>query len=137
MQINVFNEQGKVPVTILQLAGQLDGQTYQDLIAKALDITNDGAKNIILDMGELTYISSAGLVSLHTIAMLLRGETPPDPEQGWAALKSLDDAADSNLQKNVKLLNPRPEIVSVLDMVGFSAFFEIFTDKQKALDSFN
>jgi len=137
MQITVLNEQGKVPVTILQLAGQLDGQTYQDLIAKALDITNDGAKNVILDMGELTYISSAGLVSLHTIAMLLRGEAPPDPEQGWAALKSLDGAGDSNMEKNVKLLNPRPEIVSVLDMVGFSAFFEIFTDKQKALDSFS
>ena len=36
----------------------------------------------------------------------------------------------------MKLLNPRPEVTSVLDMVGFSAFFEIFTDKQKAVESF-
>ncbi|MBM4428290.1 MAG: hypothetical protein FJ031_13810 [Chloroflexi bacterium] len=93
--------------------------------------------NILLDMGELTYISSARLVSLHTIALLLRGETLPDPEQGWTALKSMDRSREGGMQKNIKLLNPRPEIVSVLDMVGFSAFFDIFTDKQKALESFS
>jgi anti-anti-sigma regulatory factor len=136
MEIVVSQEQGKAPVTILKLAGQLDGQTYQDLIMKAQEVFTSGAKNIILDMSDLTYISSAGLVSLHTIALLLRGEVLPDPEQGWAALKSIDRSRDDGLQKNIKLLNPRPEVISVLDMVGFSAFFEIFTDKQKALESF-
>jgi len=37
----------------------------------------------------------------------------------------------------VKLLNPREEIVNVLEMVGFSTFFDIFNDKQKALESFS
>ncbi len=136
MQIAVSQEQGKVPVTVLKLAGQLDGQTYQSLIAEAQALHRAGSANILLDLEELTYISSAGLVSLHTIALFLRGETPPDPEQGWSAFKSMDRPRDGGMQKNIKLLNPRPEIVSVLDMVGFSSFFEIFTDKQKALDSF-
>ncbi|MDP1713177.1 MAG: STAS domain-containing protein [Anaerolineales bacterium] len=136
MEITVSQEQGNVPVTILQLAGQLDGQTYQDLIMKAQQVFNGGAKNFILDMSELTYISSAGLVSLHTISLLVRGEAPPDSEQGWSTLKSIDKARDGGIQKNVKLLNPRPEIISVLDMVGFSEFFKIFTDKQKAIESF-
>lgn len=136
MNITVSEEQGKVSVTVLKLEGQLDGQTYQDLIKKSHEVFSNGAKNILLDMGDLTYISSAGLVSLHTVALLLRGETPPDPDQGWAALKSLDRSREGGMQKNVKLLNPRAEVVSVLDMVGFSAFFEVFTDKQQALDSF-
>jgi len=84
----------------------------------------------------LTYISSAGLVSLHTIALMTRGEDLPDPELGWSTLKSMDRSRDGGLQKNIKLLNPRPEVTSVLDMVGFSAFFEVFTDRQKAIDSF-
>ncbi|MBE0672683.1 MAG: STAS domain-containing protein [Anaerolineales bacterium] len=134
MQITVSQEQGNV--TVLQIAGQLDGQSYQDLIMKAQEEISGGAKNILLDMSELTYISSAGLVSLHTISMLLRGEKAPDPEQGWSALKSMDRSRDGGLQKNLKLLNPAPQVVSVLDMVGFSEFFEIFTDKQKALASF-
>lgn len=137
MEIVVSQEQGKVPVTVLKLIGQLDGQTYQNLIMKAREIFNGGAKNILLDLSDLTYISSAGLVSLHTIALMLQGETPPDPEQGWAAFKSLDRSRESGMEKNIKLLNPRPEIVSVLDMVGFSTFFEIFTDRQKALEAFS
>ena len=88
MQITVSQEQGKV--AILQLEGHLDGQSYQYLIMKAQEIIGGGAKNILLDMSELVYISSAGLVSLHTISMLLRGEKTPDPEQGWSALKSMD-----------------------------------------------
>ena len=136
MQITIAKEQGKEPITVIQLNGQLDGQTYQNLITKALEVSKEGAKNVILDMTDLTYISSAGLVSLHTIALMLKGEAMPDPEEGWAALKSMGNVNDAGIQKHVKLLNPRPEIVSVLDMVGFSAFFEIFTDKQAAIDSF-
>ena len=134
MQITVSQEQGNV--AILQIAGHLDGQSYQDLIMKAQEIIVGGAKNILLDMSDLTYISSAGLVSLHTISMLVRGEKTPDPEQGWSALKSMDRTRDGGVQKNLKLLNPPSQVVNVLDMVGFTEFFEIFTDKQKALASF-
>lgn len=134
MQITVSQEQGNV--AILQLAGHLDGQSYQDLIMKAQEIIVGGVKNILLDMNELVYISSAGLVSLHTISMLLRGEKTTDPQQGWSALKSMDRTRDGGMQKNLKLLNPPPQVISVLEMVGFSEFFEVFTDKQKALESF-
>ena len=136
MEITVSKENGRVPVTVLEVSGQLDGQTFQQLIDKARGEYEAGTRNILLDLSELTYISSAGLVSLHTIALLLRGESLPDPEHGWNALKSMDRTRDGGIQKNLKLLNPRPEVNSVLDMVGFSAFFEVFTDKQKAIDSF-
>ncbi|NWF63718.1 MAG: STAS domain-containing protein [Chloroflexi bacterium] len=137
MQIDISNEQGIVPVTVLKVTGQLDGQTYQTLIASAQDVLKAGANNILLDLSDLTFISSAGLVSLHVIALLLRGEAMPDLERGWAALKSISKSRESGVQQHVKLLNPRPEVVNVLEMVGFSAFFEMFTDKQKALESFS
>jgi anti-anti-sigma regulatory factor len=136
MQINISQEQGKVPVTIIKAAGQLDGQSYKDLIASAEEVIKGGAKFILLDLGNLTYISSAGLVALHVIALLSRGEATPDLEHGWAALKSIDRSRESGVQKHVKLLNPQPQVVNVLEMVGFSAFFEIHTDRQKAIESF-
>jgi anti-anti-sigma regulatory factor len=135
MQINISHEQGNV--SVLQLVGQLDGQTYKSLITAAQEAMSGGAKNLLLDMGELTFLSSAGLVSLHVTSLIMRGEAMPDLEHGWAALKSVSSSRDSGVQKHVKLLSPRPEIVNVLDMVGFSAFFEIFTDKQKAIESFS
>ena len=137
MEINVSQEKGNVPVTVIQVAGQLDGQTYQTLIASAQEVAKSGSKYVLLDLGDLTFISSAGLVALHVIALLMRGEALPDLEHGWAALKSVNKSRESGMQKNVKLLNPRPEVVNVLEMVGFSSFFEIFTDKQKALESFS
>jgi len=136
MEITISQEQGRVTVSVIHLSGHLDGQTYQDLIAEAHNVVDAGVKNILLDLSDLTYISSAGLVSLHTIALMTRGEELPDPEQGWSTLKSMDRTRDGGLQKNLKLLNPRPEITSVLDMVGFSAFFEVFTNKQTAINSF-
>jgi anti-anti-sigma regulatory factor len=137
MQINISHEKGSVPVAVVKMAGQLDGQTYQDLIKAAQDLMNAGTQNILLDMSELTFVSSAGLVSLHVTALLMRGEAMPDLEHGWAALRSISSSRESGMQKHVKLLNPRSEIMNTLDMVGFSTLFEVFTDKQKAIDSFS
>ncbi len=137
MDIKISSEQGNVPVTVMQVVGQLDGNSYRELISSAQEAMNSGAKNILLDMSGLTFISSAGLVALHVIALISRGESMPDLEHGWAALKSVSSSRESGMQKHVKLLNPRPEVVNVLEMVGFSMFFEIFTDRDKAINSFS
>ena len=136
MDISVSKEQGRVPVTVLKVVGQLDGQSYQQLVDAARTEFTAGAKNFLLDLSDLTYISSAGLVSLHTIALITQGEALPDTDAGWSALKSMDRTRESGKQKYVKLLNPQEQVTSVLDMVGFSTLFDMFTDKQKALDSF-
>ncbi len=136
MEITVSQEKGRVPVAVIKVAGQLDGQTYSKLIDKAREVYQSGAHDLLLDLSELTYISSAGLVSLHTITLMSRGEAVPDPEQGWATLKSMDRMRDGGVQAHVKLLNLQPQVMNVLDMVGFKQFFEIYTDKQTALDSF-
>lgn len=136
MDIVVSQEQGREAVTVLKIIGQLDSQSYQQLIETAKKEFAAGAKNFLLDLGELNYISSAGLVALHTLALILQGETLPDTEEGWRSLKSMDRTRQSGKQKNIKFLNPQEAVVSVLDMVGFSALFDVFTDKQTAVNSF-
>jgi len=136
MEITVSKEQGRVIVGVLKITGQLDGQTYHQLIDKAREVFQSDARELLLDMSELTYISSAGLVSLHTIALMTNGEPMPDTEQGWSTLKSMDKTRTGGKQKHVKLLNLRPEVMNVLEMVGFSEFFDTFTDLKTAVDSF-
>jgi len=137
MSISVSQMQGHVPVTVFQVEGRLDGQSYQDLIAKAREVYQTGTRDILLDLTGLTYISSAGLVALHSIALLLRGEALPDTEQGWAAYRSMGrSGSESQVQEHIKLLNPRPEVKSVLEMVGFDRIFTIFTDFDEAVKSF-
>ena len=136
MNISVSQIQGKVPVTVIKLEGQLDGQTYQDLIIKAREAYAAGWRDFLIDLSDLTYISSAGLVALHSVALLSRGEKLPDTEAGWSAYRSMGRSKEAGIQKHMKLLNPRDEVRSVLDMVGFGNVFEIFTDLDEAVRSF-
>ena len=136
MNITVMKAQGKVPVTVVKLEGELDGQNYQDLIATAKEAYDGGARNFLVDLSHLTYVSSAGLVALHTVALLARGEALPDTEAGWSTIRSVGRTGSGGVQEHVKLLSPRDEVRSVLDMVGFSSAFEIHTDLDEAVNSF-
>ena len=136
MDISISRMQGNVLVTVLKLAGQLDGQNYQDLIAKAQELYNAGARDFILDLSDLTYISSAGLVALHSVALLAKGEELPDTEHGWSAYRSIGKASTAGVQTHLKLLKPREEVRNVLEMVGFSNVFEIYNDLDEAVKSF-
>jgi anti-anti-sigma regulatory factor len=137
MNISVSQAQGRVPVTVIKVDGQLDGQTYQDLIGKAQDLYNSGSRDFLLDLSDLTYISSAGLVALHSVALLTRGEELPDFEGGWSAYRSMGRSAEAGPQKHVKLLNPRSEVMGVLDMVGFGSVFDVYTNLDEAVNSFS
>ena len=136
MNISVSQAQGNVPVTVIKLDGQLDGQNYQELIAKSQELYKAGTHDFLLDLSDLTYISSAGLVALHSMALLSRGEQLPDTEGGWSAYRSMGRSSEAGMQKHVKLLNPRSEVLGVLDMVGFGHVFEIYTDLDEAIKSF-
>jgi hypothetical protein len=136
MNIGASVEQGNVPVTIMRLEGRLDEQNYQELIAKVTALYNAGARNFLLDLSDLTYINSTGIAALHVIALLLRGETLPDPERGWNALKSTGRSRQAGIQKHLKLLKPSPDVHHMLDLAGFTAFLQSFQDKETALQAF-
>ena len=135
MKISVSQVQGQVPVTVVKVDGQLDGQTYQELINKAREAYKAGWRDFLVDMSDLTYISSAGLVALHSMALLLKGEELPDTDEGWSAYRSIKSSA-AEVQTHIKLLNPREEVKSVLEMVGFDRVFSVFTDLDEAVQSF-
>ena len=136
MDISVSKQAGRVEVTVLGLNGQLDGQTYQELITKTKELYESGSRDFLLDLSDLTYISSAGLVALHSVALLVRGEALPDTDAGWSAYRSMGKTSSSGTQTHVKLFNPRSEVLGVLDMVGFNSAFAIFTDLDEAVKSF-
>lgn len=136
MDISVSQMHGNVPVTVIKLDGQLDGQNYQDLIVKARDLHQAGTRDFVLDLSGISYISSAGLVALHSIALLVKGEDLPDPEHGWAAYRSVKRTSVAGVHAHVKLYNPSQEVKNILNMVGFSDVFAIFDDLDDAVKSF-
>ncbi len=136
MNITAEQRAARVPVTLFRLQGDLDGSNYLDLIARAEDAYQGGAKHLLLDLGGVPYMSSAGLVALHSAVQLLRGDQPPDPTAGWSTLKSVALEQPTSAQPLVKLLNPQPRVTRTLEMSGMNVFFEIYTDEAAALASF-
>jgi anti-anti-sigma regulatory factor len=136
MDISVSQVQARVPVWVVQPHGELDASTYQELIGEAQSVYSEGARDILLDLSDVPYVSSSGLVALQSIAALLRGEGPPNPEEGWGAFRAIDRDRDTGIQPHLKLLDPPPRVDHVLEMVGFKRFLAVYTDQDEALASF-
>ncbi len=135
MNFTVRQMQGSVPVTVLGIQGDVDGSTYMAVIEKAQGLCRAGARDLLIDLTGVPYLSSAGLVALHHIALLMRGDQPPDPTQGWATLRAIA-MEQGTLQQHVKLLNLQPRVDKALEMSGMKAFFEIHKDLNTAVASF-
>jgi anti-anti-sigma factor len=135
MEIVVTQENGKVPVSVIHLRGDLDASSYLELVNTAQKLYNAGVRSLLLDLADLAFISSAGLASLHIVTKMFRGEKA-DPEDGWGTFKEIDRERESGIQKHVKLLNPPPQVDKVLDTVGFKRFFDVYTDLDEAVQSF-
>jgi anti-anti-sigma factor len=136
MQISISKQEGKVSVTILHIQGDVDASNYINMIDKAQEAYNDGARYLLLDFEKVPYVSSAGLMALHTIARIFSGQMTQAKDGGRPVFRSLNPKQDSSAREHVKLLNPQPAVEQVLEVVGLKQFFEIYTDLNTAVNSF-
>jgi anti-anti-sigma regulatory factor len=136
MLITVSQEQGQVPVSVLHLHGDLDSSNYTEVIKKAQELFDDGTRYLVIDLEKVPFMSSAGLMALHTIALLFRGDSSAEGNPTDKAYRSIDPERDREIQKHVKLLNPQQAVDHVLETVGLKQFFQTFTDLSTAIQSF-
>jgi anti-anti-sigma regulatory factor len=85
MNLKVDQAEGRRPVTILRVDGDLDAASYEGVINRARELYEGGARDIILDLRGVPYMGSSGLVALHAVALLFEGQPLPDLEAGWEA----------------------------------------------------
>ena len=136
LNIVVAQENVRVPVAVMGLEGELDAATYVDALATARSLVETGTSYILLDLEKLTYMGSSGLFVVHSIAMLLRGIEPPDPEGGWRSIHDASSVDEAEAGAHLKLLSPQPQVDRVLERSGMKRFFETYTDRAVALESF-
>lgn len=118
LHIAVSQEKGSVPVTVLYLKGDLDGKTYQELEAKADEVIGAGASNLLVDLGGIGFMGSAGLRALHAISNRVKTAGP------------------NGSSGQLKLLNPSEAASRVMKTLGFDQYFSIQGDLEGALKSF-
>lgn len=118
---------------VIHIHGSVDGSNFKELISQAQALHDDGVKRIVLEASGCEYMSSSGLVALNAISKLLRGERAPDTENGWAVLKTLDDARTPNTKSQLALVNPTPRVDRVLDLAGLKSMVPTYPDTASAL----
>ena len=121
---------------ILHLEGELDASNYLDVIERVRQLYNDGARELVIDLTDLTFLSSSGLVSLHSAALIMRGEEPPSPEFGWSAFHAIASDIDRGFETHCKLANPQGRVRKALEMTGFNSFLAIFDTVEAAVQSY-
>jgi len=131
MEISVSIEQAKEPIAVMRLKGALDASNFLEVVDKAQEIYKKPARNLIIDLSEVPYISSAGLVAIHKIALLYSGVSQEVEENTRP-----DFTHSSTARKHVKLLSPQPAVDHILDTAGLKLFFKVFNDLDSALKSF-
>ena len=57
MEINVLQERGNVPVSVIHIKGDLDASSYLDLVNTAQKLYNAGVRSLLLDLTDLAFIS--------------------------------------------------------------------------------
>ncbi len=76
MEIKVHTENGRIPVTVLHVDGNIDSSTYRQFESKVDEAIKDGARHILVDLSHAPFVSSAGLRALHSAFNKLRSLDP-------------------------------------------------------------
>jgi hypothetical protein len=132
MEISLSQERGRVPVTVFTLVGDIDANSYGQLQAQAEQAHAAGARDILLDLSRVGFVSTAGIRAINHIFNLLR--TSAAEESDEAIHRGL--SAGTFKAPHLKLLNPAPPVRQALSMAGVDMFVEMFTDRQAALAAF-
>jgi hypothetical protein len=125
-----------VPIAVVSIEGALDASNFEQLISQGKQVFATGTTHILLDLTNTNFVSSSGLVALHSITVLTQGKPPPELEHGWSALHDVSSGTRTGPQQNVKLLNPQPKVTRTLEVAGMKEFYEVYTDLDTALSSF-
>lgn len=134
MEITVSFHQANEPVAVMNIKGNVDASNYIEIVNKAQEIYNNPVRNLILDLSEVPFISSAGLVAIHKIALVYSGGKQEVEQEGKETRP--DFTHNANARKRVKLLNPQPAVDRTLETTGLKLFFKVFDNLDTALKSF-
>ena len=132
LSISTEQKQGRVPVTIFHLKGDLDGNTYEQLQKKADEVFQAGTRHLILDLSQVPFISSAGIRGLHYVFNLLRTDSVSESDQ--AISKGLRDGTFKS--PHLKLLSPNQNVANLLKVTGYDMFLEVHYNSNEAVKSF-
>jgi anti-anti-sigma factor len=132
VNITVSHEQGRVPVTVLHIDGDVDSSNYEQLDQIADTQIKAGAQYILIDLTEVGFISSAGFRSFTKIFKELRSLSMDASDQ------EMHKGINSGVYKSpyLKLFKPSRLVEETLKIAGFDMILEVHDNLKAAIASY-
>jgi len=134
MEIKISTENGRVPITVMLIDGNLDPSTYESFQAKAEELIEGGTRYILVDLAHSPFVGSAGLRALNHVYKELSA-IHPDSNLSEEELKK-GIRAGTYKSPHLKLLNVSNESKLALKTSGFDMYIEIYDNMKTAIASF-
>jgi anti-anti-sigma factor len=134
MEIKVSTENGRVPVTIMHIDGNLDSSSSTQFQKKATELIHAGTHHILVDFTNSPYVSSAGFRVLNQIFKDLNSLHPSANLSDADMKKGVSDGTYKS--PHLKLVNLSEQTRTVFTATGFDMFVEEYDDIKKAVASF-
>jgi anti-anti-sigma factor len=132
VEIVVSHQSEPVPVVLFHITGEISADSSHLLELQGEEAVKDGACNLLLDLSDVTFVSSSGLRAVHHLFTLLRDASSGESDE--VVRKGL--LAGTYRSPHLKLLNPSRDALQTLKLAGFDMFLEIHSDLRTALASF-
>jgi len=132
MDVTIAQEEGRVPVTIVRVAGNTDSASADEFEKKVMEVIDAGARHIVLDLSKVPYMSSAGLRVLQHVFDRLRSLSSDGSDKEM--YRQINEGSFTS--PNLKLINPNKDVMEVLKMSGFDMLISVEKDLKTAVASF-
>jgi len=132
MDVTISYDQGRVPVTIFSVDGDVDSSNHEELEQAIFREIDAGTRYILFDLSKVPFMSSAGFRTLMKVFKRLRALSEGVSEE------ELHKGLNTGTYKspNLKLLKPNKLVIGTLKIAGLDMFLEIYEDMQTAIASF-
>lgn len=132
MDIVVYKSENKPVIAVLRVAEEINMASFQKIDAAARAEISGGARNLVIDLTNVPYMTSAGIRLLNGLFKLLRADTPAESDE--AISKGV--RAGTFKSPHLKLVNPNASVHEVLKTSGMDMLLAIYPTVEEAVASF-
>jgi anti-anti-sigma factor len=130
MEIRVSEQQGRIPVTVFHIKGEMSADTAPAFEAATEQAIQNGTRDLILDLTDVPFVGSFGIRSINKALVALYEANGKTEDDARSVLRTGGKAA------YLKLLNPKPEVMKVLELSGLDMLLEMHRDLAASVASF-
>lgn len=112
---NVVTLVKRLPMThlrFIRLSGRIDAAAAPTVQKMVRDAAHEGPRCVVIDLADVTFLSSSGLRILLLLTRELRKQ-----------------------KSDIRLCSPRPQVAEVFHLTGFDQIFELFVSREAAIES--